>query len=232
MRDDPPGHQLLEKLMRFEPATVTVISFILIPLAGVLVQDRQSTTEREPIVGMPCEGCEAIFEGLPDTLQASIRLAPEDEPGEAMRVEGSVYDRHGNTVSGVIVYAYHTNARGMYPRDEHFRGQAAYFHGRLRAWAKTDEHGRYQFESIRPASYPDNEIPAHVHMHVLEVGRCTYYIDSIHFTDDAHLTRRERRELAGGRGGSGLVTPVKDGGIWIMRRDIVLGENIPGYPDL
>ena len=33
-------------------------------------------TGDEPIVGGPCEGCEAVFQGLPDELTSSTRLAP------------------------------------------------------------------------------------------------------------------------------------------------------------
>ena len=35
---------------------------------------------REPIVGLPCEGCEAVFEGLPAELDWRTRLAAVGEP--------------------------------------------------------------------------------------------------------------------------------------------------------
>ena len=104
-------------------------------------------------------------------------------------------------------------------------------HGRLRGWAKTDEQGRYGFKTIRPGGYPDTDMPAHVHMHVIEVGRCTYYIDDIMFEDDPRLTAEKRRQLTAGRGGNGVVQPVRNSqGVWTVVRDIHLGENIPGYP--
>lgn len=185
---------------------------------------------REPIVGGPCEGCEAVYEGLPEELGHRARIAPEDEPGEPMRIEGRVLGPDGEPAPGVIVYAYHTDRRGIYPKDEDTRGQAAYRHGRLRAWVETDAEGRYRFDTIRPASYPETTVPAHVHLHVLEPGCCTYWIDSIHFLDDPHLDA-EARAHQDGRGGPGLVTPDKDeDGTWVVKRDIVLGENVPGYP--
>lgn len=200
--------------------------------AGAGTEDSLRARDREPIVGLPCEGCEAVFEGLPQALTSASRIAPEDEPGEAMRIEGVVLDRKGRPAAGVIVYAYHTDARGIYPIDEEYRGLSAYRHGRLRGWAVTDEQGRYRFDTIRPASYPRTEIPAHVHMHVIEVGRCTYYIDSIHFEDDPFLSPRDRERMApGGRGGSGLVrAAMDDDGVWRVYRDIRLGEEVPGYP--
>jgi protocatechuate 3,4-dioxygenase beta subunit len=148
-----------------------------------------------------------------------------------MQIDGTVFDSSGRAVPGVIVYAYHTNAAGLYPHGARPRGEASYRHGRLRGWAITDENGRYRFLTVRPAGYPDTDLPQHVHMHVIEVGCCTYYIDDILFTDDPRLTPRMREQLTLGRGGSGVATPRKDtSGTWMVTRDIVLGANIPGYP--
>ena len=194
--------------------------------------ERAADREREPIVGLPCEGCDAVFQGLPDSLEWSSRIASQNEPGDAMRIEGTVRDETGRPMSDVIVYAYHTNARGIYPTDEGLRGHAAHRHGRLRAWASTNEAGRYRFDTIRPAGYPDTDLPAHVHMHVIEVGRCTYYIDDIMFEDDPRLTESMRQRLTLGRGGNGVVKPIQGtAGSWLVTRDIVLGRGIPGYPE-
>jgi len=182
------------------------------------------------VVGLPCEGCDAVFAGLPDSLAWSARIAPAGEPGEAMRIEGVVRDGRGRPVAGVIVYAYHTNSRGVYPRDDRYTGVAGR-HGRLRAWARTHENGRYRFDTIRPGGYPESDIPQHVHMHIIEPGRCTYYIDDILFRDDPRLTDAVRLRFDFKRGGSGVADPVRDGdGTWLVTRDIVLGENISGYP--
>ncbi len=194
------------------------------------LQDSTGTRAREPTVGLPCEGCGAVFEGLPETLDWHSRIAPRDEPGEPLRIEGTVFGTEGRPAADVIVYAYHTNAHGIYPREEPLKGQAAHRHGRLRGWARSDERGRYRFDTIRPASYPSTDIPAHVHMHVIEIGRCTYYIDDILFNDDPLLSQRERTGSRG-RGGTGIVMPKKAaGGGWAVTRDIILGERIPGYP--
>lgn len=186
---------------------------------------------REPIVGLPCEGCEAVFEGLPTVLASSARIAPADEPGEPLTLEGTVRDRAGRAAPGVIVYAYHTDARGLYPPNERFRGQAAYRHGLLRGWTRSDESGHYRFDTIRPAAYPGRSTPEHVHMHVIEPGRCTYYIDNVLFDDDPLLTDAVRRSMVHGRAGGGVTHPVRDdAGRWRVLRDIVLGQAIPGYP--
>lgn len=217
----------------FRPIQVQLVAALVLLGSGCAgAQDSSRTGGREPIVGKPCEGCEAIFEGLSEELSSTARIAPKDEPGEPMRIEGTVYDPEGQPAPGVIVYAYHTDAHGIYPKDERMKGKAAHRHGRLRAWAKTDEKGRYLFETIRPASYPDSTVPAHVHMHILEPGRCTYYIDDLRFSDDPFLTRQEREDKEDGRGGSGLVEPRRnEEGERVVTRDIHLGQNVPGYPE-
>ena len=184
---------------------------------------------REPTVGLPCERCELHFEGMPKSLDSTARIAPASEPGASLRIDGTVTDRAGKPAPGIIVYAYHTDASGIYPRLETPPGSPRIPHGRLRGWAKTDAGGTYRFDTIRPAGYPDTNIPQHVHMHVIEPGRCAYYIDDVLFTDDPRLTAAARARLEH-RGGDGVATPSgnPESG-WVVRRDIRLGANIPGY---
>src|SRR5690606_15331583 len=88
---------------------------------------------QEPIVGLPCEGCEGVFVGLPEELDSVARIGPADEPGEALVLTGTVRDQHEEPVGGVIVYAYQTDAEGNYP--SHAAGEGSYpRHGSLRAW--------------------------------------------------------------------------------------------------
>tara|TARA_R110000782_G_scaffold102483_10_gene189588 strand:+ start:1999 stop:2661 length:663 start_codon:yes stop_codon:yes gene_type:complete len=182
--------------------------------------------EPVPVVGLPCEGCDTVFVGMPAAPGPETRVAAATEPGEALTIRGTVRDAGGRAVSGIVVYVYHTDAEGLYPRDEVHRTR----HGRLRAWARTDELGRYTFHTVRPGSYPGTDEPQHVHMHVIEPGRCTYYIDDLLFDDDPLLTPARRAALTG-RAGSGVAVPTRDDrGVWQAGRDIMLGRNIPGYP--
>jgi len=185
--------------------------------------DAAQSAKREPIIGGPCDGCEAVFEGMPAKLESKGRIAPANEPGEPMRIMGIVRDRQRRPVAGIIVYAYQTDRSGDYPT-------ASTRHGRLRGWVRTDAEGRYQFDTIRPGGYPNTNIPQHIHLHVIEPGRGTYYIDEMVFSDDPRLTAENRKQLVTGRGGDGLVTPTRDSaGLWNVTRDIVLGQNVPGY---
>jgi protocatechuate 3,4-dioxygenase beta subunit len=200
-----------------------------IALGALLAAAPGAASANEPVLGGRCEGCEAVFEGLTANLASEARIAPTEEPGEPMVIDGTVFDAAGKPAPGVIVYAYHTDARGIYPPGNGQTG-AARRHGRLRGWARSDASGNYRFLTIRPASYPSRTVPAHVHMHVIEPGRGTYWIDDIHFADDPLLDEGRRGDRTA-RGGPGTVVATKDErGTWKIRRDIHLGHAIPGYP--
>ena len=181
-----------------------------------------------PVIGLACEGCEALFDGMPAQLTSRLQLAPAGEPGAPMQVIGRVLDRSGQPRAGVVVYAYQTDSHGIYPRPAQRLGREAMRHGRLRGWVQSDAQGRYVIDTIRPGSYPGEDIAEHIHMHILEPGCFTYFIDDLMFLDDPKLGVQERQQ-AHGTGGNGLLMPVKVGGRWLVERDIVLGQAVPGY---
>lgn len=183
-----------------------------------------------PIVGLPCEDCEVPMIGLPASAPTIAQLAPDTEPGERLLLSGRVTDASGQPRAGVIIYAHQTNRDGRYPGEGHDPDIAIRRHGRLRAWAATDAGGNYAFSSVRPGSYPGTRMPQHIHLYVIERGCATYYIDDVLFRDDPHLTAAAVRTANHGRGGSGIVMPQRTAAGWQAHRDIVLGQNIPGYP--
>jgi len=178
----------------------------------------------EPLLGGTCEDCHVVYQGMPDRIDSRSHIAPKDEPGEPLVIEGTVRDVQGKPAAGIIVYAHHTNAAGIYPRAETR-------HGRIRGWARSDSTGSYRFETIRPGAYPNAGIPQHIHFHIIEPGRGLYWIGDINFDDDPLVTDEFRKRLSPGRGGYGLCHPTKDAdGVWHVKRDIALGQEIEGYP--
>jgi protocatechuate 3,4-dioxygenase beta subunit len=195
-----------------------------IGLATVTILSAVSARAAEPVIGGPCEGCELVFSGMPDRIGPRARIAPIGEKGEPLVIEGVVRTIAGKPAADVIVYAYHTDATGIYPTG-------STRHGRLRGWARTDLAGHYRFDTIRPGAYPSGDNPQHVHMHVIEPGKATYSIDEIVFDDDPLLTPSRRERAQSWRGGNCVAHPVKDDkGVWHVTRDITLGKNVPGYP--
>jgi len=212
-----------------KPIERTLILSFVVCLVTLLSRSSMAI-EHEPIVGIPCEGCESVFVGMPTFFGFHERIAPPSEHGEPMTLRGRVLNANGEPAAGVVVYAYHTDSSGIYPPNPALKGTSAAQHGMLRGWARSNENGEYQFDTIRPGPYPGRLDPQHIHMHVIEVGRCTYYIGNVEFTDDPRLTPQQRARTSLLRGGSGIATPIRDSaGTWQVTRDIHLGEHIPDY---
>jgi len=201
------------------PIALTLLT-LTIACAQPNKQDRQ--------VGTPCEDCELMFHGMPTNISASTLLAPADEPGEKMIITGTIYKADGKTpASDVILYMYHTDAKGIYsPSSNQKHAQR---HGHLRGWIKTGADGKYSITSIRPASYPSRKAPQHIHPIIKEPGTSLYWIDEYLFDDDPLLSDEEKKRQEN-RGGSGIIHLAKNSErVWVGKRDIILGLNIPNY---
>lgn len=188
----------------------------------------QSTTTTERAVGGRCEDCELMFSGIPENLSWKTQYAAEDEPGEPMIIRGTIYRKDGKTPApDVILYVYQTDNTGRYSPGT--KPVTASKHGHLRGWIKTDEQGRYELRTIRPASYPNSTNPQHIHPIIKEPGTTTYWVDDYTFEDDPLVTEK-MRSIRDQRGGSGLIRLTKNPeGIWIGRRDIILGLHVSNY---
>lgn len=179
-------------------------------------------------VGGPCEGCEAIFEYKSKILSAVDTLPGFHQYEPKLKVTGIVLEKDGRTAAkDVIIYIYHTDRQGIYKTKGNERGWAKR-HGIYRGWVKTGQDGRYTFYTFRPAAYPDRGEPEHIHITVKEPDKNEYYLDEYFFDDDVLLTP-EHRNRAENRGGSGIVQPKTENGMLTIRRDIILGKNIPNY---
>ena len=197
-------------------------------LVGCLATACAQTPKTERKVGTRCEDCEMMFEGMPQTISWETQLTDAKEPGEPMIISGTIFKPDGKAPApGVILYVYHTDAEGKYSLSKNQKD--AKRHGHIRGWMKTDVNGKYKFTSIRPASYPNRQAPQHIHPLIKEPGTSLYWIDEFLFDDDPLLSQNEKSRQEK-RGGSGIIHLTKNGdGVWIGKRDIILGMNIPAY---
>lgn len=132
------------------------------------------------------EGMGAI--DAPADVSWRTALATAADEGEPMVISGTIFQSDGKTPApNVLIYLYHTDAHGIYGRAGQHK------HGKHRGWMLTDEKGRYEFSSIRPASYPNSTQSQHVHMTLTGTDFREDWIDSILFEGDRFLTDRERR---------------------------------------
>ena len=204
-----------------------LINIVIIVLTVFSCQS-QTKNEADKMVGGRCEGCEALYE-CGDKKLSSIDTLPKFEKAETkLKVTGTVYQNDGITpAKNIIIYIYQTNENGIYETKGDEEGWAKR-HGYIRGWIKTSADGIYTFFTFRPASYPNSRAPQHIHMTVKEPNTNAYYIDDIMFEDDKFLTDEFKKRL-GNRAGSGVVQPKLRDGIFVVKRDIVLGLNIPDY---
>lgn len=120
-------------------------------------------------------------------------LAKPAEKAQRIMIVGTIYRADGKTPApNVLIYLYHTDVHGKYGQNGEHR------HGLYRGWMLTDERGRYEFDSIMPASYPDSTQSAHIHMTLTGTDFKEDWIDSILFEGDRFLTARERVPQRGG----------------------------------
>jgi protocatechuate 3,4-dioxygenase, beta subunit len=173
---------------------------------------------RRNVMPSGTEGMGAI--DAPERVLSRVVLAKDDEPGEPLIVSGTVFQPDGATPApNILIYIYHTDAEGVYGRRGEHR------HGRFRAWLLTDENGRYQFRTIKPASYPNSTISSHIHMTITGENFREDWIDSILFEGDRFITAQERSR-AGRKGGFNPILKLEKGADGRMHgtRDIRLWQ--------
>lgn len=180
-------------------------------------------------VGGGCDGCKAMYAGMPRSFSSTDTSAGWATARQKLLITGRVLQRDGRKPApGIVLYYWHTDERGYYtPRPG--QPEDARKHGYLRGWVKTDAAGRYAIYTSRPAPYPGEQMPAHIHVVVKEPHLNEYWIDDWVFDDDPLLTTAERKKMVG-RGGSGVLRVLKDKNVQVAIDDIVLGLNIPHHP--
>jgi protocatechuate 3,4-dioxygenase beta subunit len=131
-------------------------------------------------------GWERAQQQRPAQLDSRAQIAPREEPGTRMVIHGRVLQADGRTpLAGAVVFAYHTDRMGLYDQRE-----AGPHSWRLRGWARTDDEGHFEFDTIRPAEYPGgNAPPAHVHFTITTPDGGRYFGRDLH--PDEVKQRRE-----------------------------------------
>jgi protocatechuate 3,4-dioxygenase beta subunit len=163
------------------------------------------------------EGMGAV--DAPANVSWKTILSTDSDKGEKMLVSGTVFQPDGKTPApNVLIYIYHTDIEGFYGRKS-----GEHKHGRYRGWMLTDEKGRYAFQTIKPAPYPENRFAAHIHTTLTAQDFREDWIDSYLFEGDTLISSRERQE-AGKRGGFNPILKLEKGtnGVWTATRDIQL----------
>lgn len=196
--------------------------------------DKQNQTipksNTQQVVGGGCEGCEWMYVGMPEKIVAQHTSIGWTEGKQKFVFTGKIYQRDGKTpASNVIVYYWHTDDRGLYSSDNNTPKEAKE-HGKLRGWVKSDENGNYKIKTSRPAAYPNQDIPQHIHLSIKEPYVNNAYFADLYFDDDPLYLKHKKKYGKIDRAGTELLRIVIDKNIEVAEHNIVLGLNIPNYP--
>jgi protocatechuate 3,4-dioxygenase beta subunit len=129
---------------------------------------------------------QAVHEA-PADAPSTGRMAPAGEPGGPLNVTGVVVGPDEKPIAGASLYVYQTDHEGYYgvkPASDNRNP-------RLKLFLRTDASGAYSFDTIKPGSYPQSRVPAHIHFEVSAAGR-TPKIFEIVFTGDPFVTAEMR----------------------------------------
>lgn len=188
------------------------------------------SSDTTKIVGGGCEGCELMYVGMPDKITTEHTSIGWTEGKQKLILTGKVFQIDGKTpASDVIVYYWHTDDKGLYSSDSQTPARAKE-HGRLRGWVKTDENGNYKIKTSRPAAYPSQDIPQHIHLSIKESDIDNEYFADLYFDDDPLYLKYKKKYGKADRTGTEILRIVLDGNIQIAEHNIILGLNIPDYP--
>jgi protocatechuate 3,4-dioxygenase, beta subunit len=184
-------------------------------------------SEYKGLVGGGCDGCELMYEGMPESID-NIDTTQSWFFSNATKIviTGTLFKNDGKTPSpNVVVYFWHTNSDGLY-----YSKHKTSPHGDLRGWIKSDNTGRYEIYTLKPAPYPNDSLPAHIHFSIKEPNQPNeYYSEDLVFEDDILLQPYLKKYPPANRCGSGISTvKERDGLLWV-EHNFILGLNIPGY---
>ncbi|MEK6300768.1 MAG: protocatechuate 3,4-dioxygenase [Acidobacteriota bacterium] len=149
---------------------------------------------------------------------SKITIASKQEPGERLIVAGRVFRPDGVTpLAAASLYVYHTDVKGYYTPGANDNRNP-----RLRGYMRTDAQGRYEFSTIKPGSYPNSRVPAHIHYVVTAAGYSERIFEIV-FEGDPFLDDKVRQQAANEWSGFSLRRLEKDGqGVWRCTQDIKL----------
>lgn len=162
------------------------------------------------------------FANMPGNLTSIMKIPNTDTGAEKMTISGKMYKKDSKTAyADVILYAYHTDAKGEYSKKGNEKGVQKW-HGSHHGWCKTDKNGNYSIETIRPASYPNSTAPAHIHAAIkLPDNSKPFYITDFLFKDDPFLPKTISNKNSY-QGGSGIIDVQKTNNVWVGKRDFFL----------
>lgn len=190
----------------------------------------QENTGSKTIVGGGCEGCELMYAGMPETISSVHTSIGWTQGNQKLMVTGKIFQPDGKTAApNVIIYYWHTDDKGLYASNDQ-TPEKVKPHGNLRGWVRSDENGNYTIKTSRPAPYPGEDIPQHIHLSIKEPGLNNEYYADLYFDDDPLYLKHQKKYGKLDRAGTEILRVLLDSNVQVAEHNIVVGLNIPGYP--
>ena len=124
----------------------------------------------------------------PANAPAAGRVTPAGEPGQPLSVSGIVVGPDGAPVANASLHIYQTDHEGYYgvkPASDNRNP-------RLKLFLRSDSRGAWSFETVKPGSYPNGRVPAHIHFEVSAAGHAPRIFEIV-FEGDSFITDEMRR---------------------------------------
>ena len=153
------------------------------PKLPLLTMESTLSEETGPVFGHDLIG------PLDNNLIVNFSQGKSQAIGERIRIHGHVRDERGRGVPQTMVEIWQANAGGRYrhDKDKYFAPLDPNFGGCGRTL--TDDHGHYEFMTIRPGAYPwpnrtNDWRPMHVHFSVFGTGFGQRLMSQMYFEGD------------------------------------------------
>lgn len=111
-----------------------------------------------------------------------IKISNDAEDGEKIKVRFTFKDAAGNSLPNTLIYLYHTDNKGSY---------GEYKNPKLFGYVNTNEEGKIEVETIRPAGYPNSGAPQHIHFEIEKYN----YVSEVLFNDDKRLSEDLKKDM-------------------------------------
>jgi protocatechuate 3,4-dioxygenase beta subunit len=127
----------------------------------------------------------------PPSAPSTGRVAPQGEPGQVLSVSGVVVAANGSPIPNASLYVYQTDHEGYYG----VKPVSDNRNPRLKLFLRSDARGAWSFDTIKPGSYPNGRVPAHIHFEVSAAGHAPKLFEIV-FEGDPFITDDMRRNPA------------------------------------
>lgn len=182
--------------------------------AGVLNDIPQNYKKRSPIYDYAEKNLNSV-DTIPDFSTQKNKL----------KITGTIYESDGVTpAKNVLLFIHQADENGKFELKRH--NKKRYVHHR--GWVRTNEDGKYTIYTFVPGSSIYSKELQQILPIVKEPNKPEYKIETFLFDTDPMLTDKCRAQVEETDPQRILKLDLKEG-LWVGKRDIVLGKEIDSY---